>query len=139
MNGKAIFRILLAVLAAIAGAAACGGGSEGTGGVTIEGTITTKEGEPLDNLEVIVEQTGNSDITGPNGGFSIRLPVRLLDDIILRFRRSDIDAHFVLHRLDQDTVLVEIVFEYDRQQRRVDAVRIDERTHDRRRPPSDRA
>ena len=107
---------------------ACGGGSEGTGGITIEGSIASKNGEPLEGVEVIVEETGDSDVSDEAGSFSIRVPVRLLNDILLRFRRADIDATYTLMRLGNNTVLVQIIFEYDSQQRRIDARMIDERT-----------
>jgi len=48
----------------------CGGGSSGTGVVTIEGQLKTSAGQPIAGA-TITEQHGNSTTTAADGSFSL--------------------------------------------------------------------
>ena len=56
----------------------CGGGTTGTGNTpfdagSISGTVRTFDGKPVGGMQVVVSETGDSDITESDGSFSIAL------------------------------------------------------------------
>ncbi|MCB0324727.1 MAG: carboxypeptidase regulatory-like domain-containing protein, partial [Bdellovibrionales bacterium] len=52
-------------------AGCAGGGSRGTGGFEYRGTLLSRTGAPLVNIEVTIAQTGDSDLTDENGLYEI--------------------------------------------------------------------
>ena len=87
-----------------------GGGTEGTGGVTIEGSLLSREGVPLAQVEVIVAETGDSTITNDFGDFSIVLSEPVEGDLTLLFEGSDIETQVAIPEPTSSTVQLALEF-----------------------------
>jgi len=74
---RTVSRILVmsCVLLTLFAVIGCGGGTQGTGGIAIEGRILKTDGTALANTKVTVAQTGDSTTTDANGDFSLTAKV----------------------------------------------------------------
>jgi hypothetical protein len=104
----------------------CGGGSEGTGGITIDGNLKSLDGTPLSDVLVTIEETGDSDITDENGLFRIQIFERGYESYRFRFTRVDFDLDFTIDRPAENARRVELDLELDRASNQINAARIEE-------------
>lgn len=49
----------------------CGGGTQGTGGITIDGTVQDSKGQTLSGIRVVLLNSNDSTVTDSQGGFSL--------------------------------------------------------------------
>jgi len=91
----------------------CGGGSIGTGGDTrrLEGTLT-RNGAPISNAEVRVDETGESSMTDEQGDFSLPLP-KSLSSIHIQFVIADMEHALTVSDIPNDTAIVHMECSYD--------------------------
>lgn len=70
--------------AAVSVLCGCGGGSVGTGTgeglATFEGTVVSREGEPVPGVTVSIAENGEEVVTGEDGRFSLSIPTESLDE-----------------------------------------------------------
>ncbi len=69
MGKKFLMQVLVVILLALL--SGCGGGSAGTGGRTLTGTVETAQAQPLPGVTVTLAETGDSAVTDANGSFVI--------------------------------------------------------------------
>ncbi|MFM1848378.1 MAG: hypothetical protein RL417_1852, partial [Pseudomonadota bacterium] len=107
------------VLAAFVGG--CGGSTQGTGGITVEGRLLEIGGAPVSGALVTVVTTGDSALTDQNGGFVLQSD---LPDINLLFESGETSASTVVS-VTPTTRKVVATFRLDRERERVETENIE--------------
>lgn len=115
MRKSLIYLILIPLLSLVS---ACGGGTEGTGGVQIEGKILSEDNVPLSNINVSVTETGDSDLTDADGNFLIDTQLR--SSIELEFRGDGIDAKSKIDNIPSSAKKVSATFRANKKKNTVD-------------------
>jgi hypothetical protein len=102
----------------------CGGGTYGTGGPQVTGTVKSKQGQALAGVIVTVEETGSSDTTDDQGWFDIQSGVEsseftlsiwtdtfsdnvLISDVAGGVEKVEVHLKVDLERGEIDSVVVE--------------------------------
>ena len=65
------FRLSPSILLILLVAIGCGGGSKGTGGQGFDGTVVSRQSQPLSGVAVTLLESGDSDVTDSDGRFDI--------------------------------------------------------------------
>lgn len=109
----------------------CGGGTQGTGGIAIEGRLLKTDGTGLPDTTVTVAQTGDSTTTDLNGSFSLTTTV--VGDTSLLLENSTLSTEVAIGALSTNaaSVRVTISVNEDDNSGAVDEIEIEERDDDR--------
>lgn len=108
----------------------CGGGTQGTGGIAIEGRILKADGTGLPDTTVTVAQTGDSTTTDPNGSFSLTTSV--VGDTSLLLENSTLSTEVAIGALSTNTASVRVTISVneDDNSGSVNEIEIEERDDD---------
>lgn len=102
-----------------------GGGSRGTGGFEYTGSLVSRTGTPLVEVQVTILQTGDSDITDENGVFQIFSdPPNGNTEFI--FEREDFTATVTVAEVSRSAVALEVTFQVDEQSGAAETISINE-------------
>ena len=103
---------LSAVLALLLSLCGCGGGTEGTGGVTIQGRVLDISNLPLAGVEVKAADTNDIDVTDSAGTFAVVANTNITS-ATLAFKKAAAQASFTIDSIPADTESIEANFTVD--------------------------
>lgn len=120
--------IFMAIVLSLVG---CGGGTSGTGGITISGQTLDQNSRPLQGVDVIALDTGNAAITDAEGRFVV-VAARSVPNTTLSFEQGENKIPATIDSLPEDAELIEATFKVDfaRRESAVSDVRIRRRGSD---------
>ena len=98
--------LLLSIVILVTMFLGCGGGTSGTGGMTVEGSVQSFQGKSLAGVSVIVLESGDSSVTDTNGLFSI--PTTRRDTLTLSIESSRAIASTQVTEIPEDAVTVRV-------------------------------
>ncbi len=108
-----------------------GGGSSGTGGLRIDGTVLSRQGAaPLSGLTVTVSQTGDSAVTDMSGTFSIATS-QVVGDAELLIESSTLSSRAQVSGIPSDASVVTVRISVDEstEDAEVEDVQVERRHH----------
>jgi hypothetical protein len=108
----------------------CGGGTQGTGGIAIEGRILKTDGTGLSDTTVTVAQTGDSTTTDQNGSFSLRTSV--VGDASLLLESTTFSTEVAIGTVSTNTATVRLTISVneDDNSSSIDEIEFEERDDD---------
>jgi len=112
LNLKTLLTLLLILILG-----ACGGGTEGTGGVTISGKLQTANSQPVAGVSVTVEETGDSAVTDQNGDFVIQTD--RISNATLAFEDDKLAARATVNNIPNSATRVDVTCVLDRERNNV--------------------
>lgn len=121
--------ITLAVVLSLGFLAGCGGSTQGTGGITVEGRLIEVSGAPIGGAIVTVVATGDATATAEDGGFSVAAPENEAVELLFESGETSATASIPV---TSGTTRVAGTFKLDRERDTVetDEVEIEERHGD---------
>ncbi len=111
MNASKLILSLLSLVALCCFLTSCGGNTQGTGGISIEGRILTTGGTARANVGVTVLETGDSTTTDATGAFA--LTTNLLAEATLLLEDETIQTQVVLTDIPSSTSTVRVSIEVE--------------------------
>ena len=93
----------------------CGGGTSGTGGITVSGRVASTTNEPVTDAAVTVVETGQSTNTNSSGTFSLFASTQ--SNFNLLVETDDISSALPVTGIDSDVSSVEIDVSVDKENR----------------------
>jgi hypothetical protein len=108
----------------------CGGGTSGTGGVTIDGKVLKPDGSAASEVGVIILESGDSTQTDGNGSFLFENQKR--ENLTLQFESGDSTAQTRVEGIPTDAkrIGVSCTFDEESSEARTDRVEVKERDDD---------
>ena len=108
----------------------CGGGTQGTGGIAIEGRILKTDGTGLADTTVTVAQTGDSTTTDQNGSFALRASV--VGDASLLLENTTLSTEVAIGAVTTNTTTVRLTISVneDDNSSSIDEIEFEERDDD---------
>jgi hypothetical protein len=106
----------------------CGGGTQGTGGVTVEGRIIDTANNPLSAITITSIESGNSTTSDSNGAFLLDTEDK--DVIELEFRGNNLVASTAISNVSSNTRKLSATFRVDKTKNKVTPENIREREDD---------
>ncbi|MFN8390150.1 MAG: hypothetical protein U0136_07675 [Bdellovibrionota bacterium] len=119
--------LFLAFFAACTWACSQGGGTIGTGGKSINGTLRTTDGSPLGDVQVTLVETGDTSVTDASGMFQLNTAAQF-DSASFSFQGSGVSSTVQVTEIP-DTDEVEIEFEVDDSGGNVRPVKVTKHNH----------
>jgi hypothetical protein len=111
-------KLLLLTILSLLCAISCGGGSAGTGTVSLRGKLITPDNQPVAGAEIVIVETGESVVTSADGNFVIDTPTER--EVQVEVRSEELTTTVALPPPVKEEARVGVELELDRENSRVE-------------------